>query len=176
MPLWTYKCEKCESGDTIERPIAPAFCLSCGAKLTVTVGVTASTQEEKKPPQEPPEEPEEAEKPEAPPKKKKGCKYGSIPPTKEKCHKCDEDGCTDRAARNKHHWKRRKAVKIVKTLLGKEIVDIITDREVIKDVAKSRAKKLIEAIGVEGAERDEMLADLEGLIDRGHEKIKKKLK
>jgi len=137
--------------------------------------------EKKAPPQEP-EEPEEHEDEEAPesaekaPPKKKSCKYGSIPPTKEKCNKCDEQDCTDRVARCKYHWKRRKAVKILKSVLGKEIVEIVTDKEVIKDVAKSRAKKLIEGLGIKDDERDEMLRDLEGLIDRGHEKLKKKLK
>ena len=177
MPLWTYKCDKCGSGDIVERSIAPAFCLSCGAKLTLTVSVAVPPREEKKPPQEPPEEePEEPEKPEAPPKKKKGCKFGSIPPTKEKCHRCQEEECTDRVARCKHHWKRRKAVKIFKTLLGKEVSDIVSDKSLWIDIGRSRAKKLLEAAGITGEEQEEMLRDLGDFIDKGHEKLKKKLK
>jgi len=188
MQIWTYTCKGCGNREVVERATTPQYCQNCGVKLAPGVVEKVMECQENKPPTEKkappqePEEPEEHEDEEAPesaekaPPKKKSCKYGSIPPTKEKCNKCDEQDCTDRVARCKYHWKRRKAVKILKSVLGKEIVEIVTDKEVIKDVAKSRAKKLIEGLGIKDDERDEMLRDLEGLIDRGHEKLKKKLK
>jgi hypothetical protein len=184
MPMYVYKCNKCGSGEAVEREKPPIFCQNCGTALGSNIFEAHECRENKPPretktPPQEPKEPEETEEPEpaekAPPKKK-SCKYGSVPPTKEKCQKCQEPDCTDRVARCKYHWKRRKAVKILKSVLGSEIVEIITDKEVIKDVAKSRAKKLIEGLGIKDDERDEMLRDLEGLIDRGHEKLKKKLK
>jgi len=183
MPMWVYKCNKCGSGEAVEREKPPTFCQNCGQTLANIFEAHACKEnkpptEKKAPPQEPkeseePEEPEPAEK--APPKKK-SCKYGSVPPTKEKCHNCPELDCTDRVARCKHHWKRKKLVRIVKSLLGKEVSEIISDRELWKDVARSRAAKLLDAMGIEGRDKTEMLSDLVKGIEGAHEKLKKKLK
>jgi hypothetical protein len=175
MPAWAYKCDKCGSGEVVERKDTPKCCQNCGAVLGPNIFEVRDYPKTKTPPEEPPEQ-KDLEQVGKDHEAGHACKYGCIPPTEEKCAKCSEEKCTERVAKYKHHWKRRKVVKIVKSLLGDDIVGIITDKEVWKDAAKSRAKKLIDAIGVEGEEADEMLKDLEHAIDKGHEKLKRKLK
>jgi hypothetical protein len=106
----------------------------------------------------------------------KACKYGCIPPTVSKCERCAEDRCAERLSDYRRHWKRRKVVRVFKALVGKDVAEIISDKDVWKSIATSRAEKALDALGIEGAERAEMLEDLKHAIDRGHEKLRRKLK
>lgn len=175
MPAWAYKCDKCGSGEVVERKEPPKHCQNCGAAQGPNVFEVRDNPKAKKPPEEPPEL-KDLEQVGKDHEKGHACKYGCIPPTEKKCAACPDEKCTERVAKYKHHWKRRKAVKVVKSLLGKEVCDLATDPELWKSLAKARAEKLLEALGVAGEEKAEMLGDLEHGIDSAYKRLKRKLK
>jgi len=175
MPIFKFRCPTCDHEDRVERPLPPKHCPECGSPV---IDVKEVSSEPVETPKTPPEDPDMAglRQVAADHAVGKACKYGCIPPTVPKCEKCSEEKCGDRVANYRRHWKRRKAVRIIRSMLGKDIVDVITDKTVWQDVAESRAKRLLDALGFEGEERQEMLTDLKDAIDKGHEKLKRKLK
>lgn len=176
MPIFKFRCLKCDHEDRVERPLPPKHCPECGSPVQ-DVRELQPIHVEKTPPEEPDEGTlEDLEAVGRDHAAGKACKYGCIPPTVSKCERCAENKCAERLSDYRRHWKRRKAVRIIRSMLGKDIVDVISDKTIWQDVAESRAKKLLDALGFEGQERQEMLTDLKNAIDKGHEKLKNKLK
>ena len=175
MTLFKFRCPTCDHEDRVERPLPPKHCPECGSLIKDVKEVTPPPVE---PSKTPPEDPDMAglEQVARDHAVGKACKYGCIPPTVSKCERCSADKCAERVSDYRRHWKRRKVVRIVKSMLGKDVTDVVTDPAIWKSVARGRVEKLLNAIGVEGAEREEMLADLESGIDKTYERLKRKLK
>jgi len=175
MPIFKFRCPACDHEDRVERPLPPKHCPECGSLVIDVKEVPSVPVESSK---TPPEDPDMAglRQVAADHAVGKACKYGCIPPTVSKCERCAENKCSERVSDYRRHWKRRKVVRVFKALIGRDVADIVADPSIWKSIARGRAEKLLDALGIEGTERAEMLADLESGIDRTYERLKRKLK
>ena len=106
-------------------------------------------------------------------------KVPPTPPTEQELEEKEEAAVVDDGTPKQpkgQHRKRRKVVRLLKFILGKDLTELVSNSETWKDVARSKAEKAMDIAGFDKEEKEDWLEELDEKVERLHQKARQKLK